>query len=220
MCCHQPPFHLPSKKSFLFRGFPAATIPLSTSLRCPKGTLTTRGRHQRILTMLFLSFRKRTQLVRAARKRGARRAEHIGAPRALLRVEALEDRCLLSVFPVTTVADNVPGSLRQAILDSNANPGADTITFNIGGGGVQTIHPTSALPDITDPVTIDGTTQPGFAGSPLIELNGGSAGSAAGLRITAGSSTVRGLVINGFALDGIVLSGSGGNLIAGNYIGT
>ncbi|MFO7683031.1 MAG: hypothetical protein R6X34_23590, partial [Chloroflexota bacterium] len=57
-------------------------------------------------------------------------------------------------YTVTTTADSGPGSLRQAILDANANPGADTITFAIGASGSQqTIQPTSALPIITGPVT-------------------------------------------------------------------
>jgi hypothetical protein len=55
------------------------------------------------------------------------------------------------------------GSLRRAILDANAHPGADIIVFNIPGSGVQTIIPTTALPTISDAVTIDGSTQPGFA---------------------------------------------------------
>ena len=61
-----------------------------------------------------------------------------------------------------------PGSLRQAILDSNADTGdRDTIVFNIPGSGVHTITPLTALPLISQPVVIDGTTQPGFAGTPL-----------------------------------------------------
>lgn len=38
--------------------------------------------------------------------------------------------------------------------------GLDTIAFNIGGGA-QTIAVASSLPFITEPVNIDGTTQPG-----------------------------------------------------------
>ena len=76
------------------------------------------------------------------------------------------------------------GSLRRAIYDANASPGADLIAFAIPGAGVRTIAPTSALPAITDRVTIAGHTQPGFAGAPLIELSGGP-----------GSSAKHGLVI-------------------------
>ena len=78
---------------------------------------------------------------------------------------------------------------------ANANTGLDKIAFNICGGGAQTIQPNSALPDITDTVIIDATTQSGFVDKPIIELDGSSAGgSVNGLRITAGNSTVRGLV--------------------------
>src|ERR1700687_151818 len=90
-------------------------------------------------------------------------------------LEILEDRQLLATFTVLTTNDSGPGSLRQAILDANGNPGLDTIAFNIGGGS-QTIPPAYALPAITDPVIIDGTTQPGYSGSPLIVLDGTGTG--------------------------------------------
>ena len=70
-------------------------------------------------------------------------------------------------FVVTNTNDSGTGSLRQAILNANANPGLDTITFDIPGTGVQTISPASALPTITDPVVIDGYTQPGASPNTL-----------------------------------------------------
>ena len=80
-------------------------------------------------------------------------------------------------------------SLREAILAVDNTPGLDTITFNIGTGGVATIKPTSSLPPITGPVVIDGTTQPGYTGTPIIELDGSLAGAGVnGLTITAGNS--------------------------------
>ena len=126
----------------------------------------------------------------------------------------------LATYSVTNAANSGAGTLRQAILDANGNGGADTIVFNIAGAGVHTINLTSALDTITGPVTIDGTTQGGFSGTPLIQLDGAGAGAASGLSITGGSSTVRGLIISGFTRDGILLNGSSGNVIAGNYIGT
>ena len=39
----------------------------------------------------------------------------------------------LATFSVTSTANGGPGSLRQAILDANASPGPDTITFAIPG---------------------------------------------------------------------------------------
>jgi len=125
-------------------------------------------------------------------------------------------------FVVTNNGDSAvagSGSLRAAILASNSTPGRDTIIFNIPGPGLHTIAPASALPTISDPVILDATTQPGFAGSPVIELNGRFAG-ATGLSITAGNSIVRGLVINRFTGEGILLLTGGGNRIEGNYIGT
>src|SRR4051794_34774789 len=91
-------------------------------------------------------------------------------------LEGLEGQTLLANFLVANTNDSGDGSLRQAILDANGAAGLDTITFNIPGTGVQTISPTSQLPDITDPVTIDGTSQPGFSTTPVIELSGANAG--------------------------------------------
>ncbi len=75
-----------------------------------------------------------------------------------------------NTYTVTNTNDAGAGSLRQAILDANANAGSDAIEFNVGGGGPQGIAITTALPTITDPVSLDGTTQPGFSGVPLISI--------------------------------------------------
>jgi hypothetical protein len=124
------------------------------------------------------------------------------------------------IFSVTNTNNSGCGSLRQAILDANANPGADTISFQIGTGE-KAIQLTSALPAITDVVTIDGTTQPGFSGTPIIILDGSGVTTPPinGLSITAGSSVVRGLVINRFSGNGINITTNGGNIIEGNFIG-
>jgi titin len=124
-------------------------------------------------------------------------------------------------YTVTTVADSGNGSLRQAILNANGNLGLDTIAFNISGTGPFTIIPASALPMITDPVIIDATTQPGYAGTPLIEINGANlAAGTDGLLISAGGSTVRGLAINRCPRDGIRLQSLGTNVIQANFLGT
>ena len=78
---------------------------------------------------------------------------------------------MLCTIVVTTAADGGPGSLRQAILDSNAASNPGVIDFAIGTGAA-TITPTTPLPAIISPVTIDGTSQPGYSGSPLIQING------------------------------------------------
>ncbi len=138
------------------------------------------------------------------------------------RLQALEDRTLPSTFLVSNVADSGPGSLRQAILDANAHAGADVIDFAIGSG-TQSIAvgstTSSPLPTITDSVTLDGTSQPGYSGTPLIELDGTSAGTnATGLVLAASNCTVQGLVINRFSRHGIDLLKSS-NVIQGNYVG-
>ena len=132
-----------------------------------------------------------------------------------------------------TVGANPECTLRAAIDQANALAGADTITFNIpitdpGYSAAPvgfTIQPGvgSPLPAIGEQVSINGTTQPEYVteGRPVIEIDGTLAGVAAdGLSITAGDVTVRGLVINRFGRDGIRITGTGSNTIAGNYLGT
>jgi CSLREA domain-containing protein len=142
-----------------------------------------------------------------------------------LAFEGLESRRLLATITVNTTADeNVADatlSLREAIEIVNgtlpasalsaqeqaqiSGPSAtpDTIAFHIPGSGTQTITLGSPLPALAQPVTIDGTTQPGYSPSapPLIVLDGSKAGAAAvGLTVNAATSvTLQGLTLNSFA---------------------
>jgi hypothetical protein len=142
------------------------------------------------------------------------------------RLESLEGRWLPLTFMVVNTDNAGAGSLRQAILDANATPGTNEIDFAIGDGGAQTIRPRSDLPYVTHSVIIDGTTQPDFAGSPLIDLDGGAAAYVNGLVILASNCTIRGLAFTNFAvpddpctfLDGIYVSGNN-NVLEGNYTG-
>ena len=123
-------------------------------------------------------------------------------------------------FVVTNSNNHGAGSLRQAMLDANDTAGLDMIGFNIPGGGIKTINLLIALPTITDPVVIDGTTQPGFAGTPLVEVNGAETNAGAGFQVSAGGTTIRGLAIVRFSQGaGIQLTGSGNNIVQGNHIG-
>ena len=108
-------------------------------------------------------------------------------------------------------------TLRAAIQEANTTLTPDIIAFSIGTGQ-KTIQLDSALPPVTQVVLIDGGTQPGYAGKPLIEVSGGLLISNI-LTITAGSSGMRGLVINSCAGDAVVLLGGGGNVLESNYIG-
>lgn len=126
-------------------------------------------------------------------------------------------------FVVTNTNDDGPGSLRQAITDANAHPDdqtPDEIDFNISGSGVHTIVLGSALPEITDPVIINGWSQPGWNGAPLIEVTAQAGIKMPGLLISSGGTTVRGLVMNGFPGSAIAIRQNGGNSVQGCYIGT
>ena len=122
-------------------------------------------------------------------------------------------------FTVINTNDLGAGSLRQAIIDANTAVGPDMISFSIPGAPPYSIMLTSPLPPILEAVVIDGTTQPGFVGSPLIEVNG-NALAANGFDINAGPTTIRGLVINRFDGNGIFVRNGNANSIDRNFIGT
>ncbi len=139
-------------------------------------------------------------------------------------LEVMEDRTLLTAFLVTNTDDSGPGSIRQAILNANASSAAgNAIDFVIPGEFVHVIEPLSPLPAITRSVLIDGTSQPGYAGVPLIELNGTLTAGGNGLTITGPGSTVRSLAIDGFASGAAILiqgDRASQNAIYGNQLGT
>ncbi len=129
---------------------------------------------------------------------------------------------MLTSFSVTNANDAGAGSLRQAIISSDAATGPNSISFNITGTGVQTINLLSPLPAITQPVVIDGTTYAGYnnTGTPAIVVDGTKACPAAvGLTLQSSGSTVKGLVIDDFAGDGILINGASSNMIADDYLG-
>ena len=151
---------------------------------------------------------------------GATASQSDATPGNNLAVENTVINATGRTYIVTNTNDSGAGSLRQAIDSSNADAGdVDQIVFNIGAGGPQTIALLSPLSTVSQPVVIDGTTQPGFSGTPVIELNGTGI-SGTGLNVTGGNTTIRGLVINRFGGNGITLSTNGGNVVEGNFIGT
>ncbi|HNS18399.1 MAG TPA: Ig-like domain-containing protein, partial [Bacteroidales bacterium] len=142
----------------------------------------------------------------------------------------------------------VPGSLRQAILDANAHPGLDYIHFNIPASDAGyvasrdywSIQPYSGLPIITDPVVIDGYTQPGaqpnttcmpdntdaqlkieISGLQCSEMKRGfTLDNGGGINPLLENCVIRGLVINNWFYGGIATYGVTNSSIEGNYIGT
>ena len=134
-----------------------------------------------------------------------------------------------ATYTVTNTANSGAGSLRQAIIDANNSSDSDTITFNISGAGPHTITLTTELPSITNPVIIDGLTQPGascanWPPTLKIQLSGVDPQPAQGwpldyvFYISAGQSTIRGLVMNK-SFRGVYLA-SGDNRAQCNIIGT
>jgi parallel beta-helix repeat protein len=100
-------------------------------------------------------------------------------------------------------------TLRAAIEESNGTSGRDTINFNIPA--FPLIEATFPWPEITDPVVIDGSTQPG-EGKVAIQNYG--------LVVSGGNSDLRGLDINSTLDWPMRLTGGGGNAFEGNFIGT
>ena len=128
-----------------------------------------------------------------------------------------------TTFSVTNTNDSGPGSLRQAILDANANAGLDTISFNIPGDGPHTIALAGLLPEVVDPVLIDGYSQPGSSRATsstpaTIKIRIDGAGTVSfGLISKAPDNTFEGLSLTGFG-SAIYLSGDS-SVVEGNYIG-
>ncbi len=109
-------------------------------------------------------------------------------------------------------------SLREAINAANAAPGFNGVYFNIPGAGIHRIETATGFPEISDPVVIDGTTQPGFSGMPLIELRSSVDLNGTALSVHGGDSTIQGLSIINFNI-GIEIKDKGIVWIVGNYIG-
>lgn len=134
-------------------------------------------------------------------------------------------------FLVTSAGDADDGTcnshctLREAIAaaNGNSNPAEqDVINFNIPGDGPHDIELQSALPLITQPLKIDGTTEPGticsYPNRALkIHLVGGGTGN--GLASSGVTVAVLGLSITGFAGSGITVSFSSGHEFRCNHIG-
>ena len=116
-------------------------------------------------------------------------------------------------------------SLRAAIQETNASGLIDRVEFAVPvadpghSAGRWTISPSAPLPWVQTPITIDASTQPGHVvntnpaltasnATMAVVLDGSSAGSTEGLVLRADASEARGLVINGFAGHGLVLSGA------------
>jgi hypothetical protein len=128
-----------------------------------------------------------------------------------------------ATFVVINPNDGGEGSLRWALTNANATPGFDNITFSLSSGPPPyLISLATALPAVIDPVSIDGTTQPGYSNKPVVVLDGLALLGANGLTLSVGGNTVRGLVLQNFPRYGIeaTAAAAGTNTIQGCFIGT
>src|SRR5262245_17445478 len=113
-----------------------------------------------------------------------------------LGLESLEDRSVPSTFTVVNFADSGTGSLRQAVLDANANPGADLIRFGPGArDGIIVL--TSGQLSITDHLQIDGPAADRLAvsgndASRVFQISSSVAVSIDGLTVTHGRAAGQG----------------------------
>ncbi|HUP61678.1 MAG TPA: hypothetical protein VNA69_14805 [Thermoanaerobaculia bacterium] len=121
---------------------------------------------------------------------------------------------------VTSSADSGAGTLRQAIEDANAALCSAPCTIGFNLSPLQPIALASLLPAITANAIIDGTTQPGYTNTPLIEITtDGLCTCATGLDVASAGTTLRGLKIYGFGLAGVRLGGGGGHTLELSTIG-
>ncbi len=113
-------------------------------------------------------------------------------------------------------------TLRAAIEQANASPGTDLINFAIGSGPA-TINAPFGFPALTDHITIDATTQPGYdtaTGHPAISLAGLDSGTGVNaLTLQHAGDVVVGLEIGDYTGDGIYVNNNSGAVIEGCYIG-
>lgn len=137
-------------------------------------------------------------------------------------LESLEARLTPSAYTVASLADSGPGSLRAAIESVNGDHAADAIDFSVAGVIQLTSGP---LPAITNTVNVDGTSAPGFAGTPVVEIDNNGF---AGLTIDASDSSLASLSIVNANGPGVTLlgfnshlgsGGANGVTVVGNYIG-
>jgi hypothetical protein len=169
----------------------------------------------------FNLFKRSTPATSYSRKRTPR-----------LRLESLESRDLPSVtYFVTNTSGSasVPGSLPYAIeqADYVTYGTLNYIDFDINAPGVQNISVSSTL-YINTQMVIDGTTQPGYNGSPLILVVGNAnvasvflLGLDTSLGINSSRSTIQGLDIYNYTANGITIfsNASQGDFIQDNWIG-
>jgi hypothetical protein len=164
------------------------------------------------------------------KKRAGIKSRGLHRPAFRPRLELLETREVPSIYTVTNTSGNVntAGSLPWAVFQTNyVTHGLNYILFNIPGTGEHVITVNQTL-WVNDQTVIDGTSQPGYSGPPLISVQGN--GSVYNLfqvqddptqQVTAKGSTIQGLDLYDYTGNGIALLNTSGGAcwIQHNWIG-
>jgi CSLREA domain-containing protein len=142
---------------------------------------------------------------------------------------ALVFEALLGGSLVNTTADAADGDVQDGMCDTGSAPnftGLCTLraaiqTHNAFGGGItfagpflgdDAIKPGSTLPAVTQALQLDG--------GDMVEIHGGSCFACAwGIKITAGPSTVTGMILR-FSSGSLVLEDANGSVVQSNFFGT
>ncbi len=118
------------------------------------------------------------------------------------------------------ICDAISCTLREAVTAANANAGADQIVFDLPLGSTTISPNPPALPPLAGQLTIDGTTQPGYASGGRVVVDGSSAGAGNnGFEVNSAGNVIKGLVINGFSNRNVWITAPG-NTLSQSFIGT
>lgn len=119
----------------------------------------------------------------------------------------------------TNTGSGSTGTLRYCLTMATITPGAPhTINFSVAGT-IAIVADANALPNITQATTIDGTTAPGYAGSPVIIIDYAGCTGSYGILVNAANSSLLGLEFRNSPLTGINISGAANNFRIGSASG-
>ncbi|MBS1937907.1 MAG: HYR domain-containing protein, partial [Bacteroidetes bacterium] len=113
-------------------------------------------------------------------------------------------------------------SLREALMAANNNVNAWTNThihFDLPGSGAQTISPASPLPPITSGVDVDGISDPEYATTPVVRIDGSLAGYTAGIVFNAYYGSITAVSITNFQGDAVQINNVNGITVAACHLG-
>jgi len=150
----------------------------------------------------------------------AKRRSVLGALSAFCVTSGLQ----AATYTVTNLNDANAGSLRQAILNANANPGPDRIEFAVAhGAGTITLR--TGVLTITGDVTIDGSTQPGMIvngrnASRVFDINSSATVEIVALTISSGFANLGGGMYNAgtLTLTQCLVSGNSSTDVGGGIV--